>query len=79
VDELQRDVDIYFGLVEPVLGWDADTRRAQGADYLRTQIFPRRQQLLQISDRIREMDTRSSSLRAKARWPRCSPVFGAKW
>jgi signal transduction histidine kinase len=56
VDELQRDVDIYFGLVEPVLNWDADARRAQGADYLRTQIFPRRQQLLQISDRIRAMD-----------------------
>ena len=56
VDELQRDVDIYFGLVEPVLNWDAETRRTQGADYLRTQIFPRRQQLLQISDRIREMD-----------------------
>jgi signal transduction histidine kinase len=56
VDELQRDVDIYFSLVEPVLNWDADTRRAQGADYLRTQIFPRRQQLLQISDRIRAMD-----------------------
>jgi signal transduction histidine kinase len=56
VNELQRDVDIYFSLVEPVLTWDADTRSAQGADYLRTQIFPRRQQLLQISDRIREMD-----------------------
>jgi len=58
VDELQRDVDIYFSLVDPVLNWDADKRSAQGADYLRTQIFPRRQQLLQISDRIRGMDTR---------------------
>src|SRR5580700_10904187 len=36
VDELQRDVDIYLSLVAPVLGWDADTRRTQGADYLRT-------------------------------------------
>ncbi len=58
VDELRRDVDIYYGLVAPVLGWDADTRRSQGPDYLRARIFPRRQQLLQISDRIREMDTR---------------------
>src|SRR3984957_11500911 len=56
VDELRRDVEIYFGLVAPVLNWDADTRRSQGPDYLRSQIFPRRQQLLQISDRIREMD-----------------------
>lgn len=58
VDELQRDVDIYYSLVAPVLNWDADTRRTQGPDYLRTQIFPRRQQLLQISERIRGMDTR---------------------
>jgi signal transduction histidine kinase len=58
VDELQRDVDIYFGLVAPVLNWDAEIRRTQGPDYLRTQIFPRRQQLLQISERIRGMDTR---------------------
>jgi signal transduction histidine kinase len=58
VDELQRDVDIYLSLVAPVLGWDADTRRTQGPNYLRTQIFPRRQQLLQISERIRGMDTR---------------------
>jgi len=58
VDELQRDVDIYFSLVAPVLNWDADSRRTQGPDYLRTQIFPRRQQLLQISERIRGMDTR---------------------
>jgi signal transduction histidine kinase len=58
VDELQRDVDIYYSLVEPVLGWDADTRRTQGPDYLRRQIFPRRQQLLQISESIRAMDAR---------------------
>lgn len=58
IDHLQRDVNEYFGLIDPVLTWDAATRHAQGPDYLRTQLFPRRQQLLQFSDRIREMDSR---------------------
>ena len=58
IDQFQRDVEIYFGLINPVLSWDAATRRAQGGDYLRTQLFPRRQQLQQFSDRIREMDSR---------------------
>jgi signal transduction histidine kinase len=58
IDKLQHDVASYFALVDPVLGWDAATRHAQGADYLRTRLFPRRQELLQFSDRIREMDAR---------------------
>jgi signal transduction histidine kinase len=58
IDQLQRDVNLYFGLIDPVLTWDAETRRAQGSDYLRKQLFPRRQELLQFSDRIREMDAR---------------------
>jgi signal transduction histidine kinase len=58
ISQLTHDVNEYFGLIDPVLKWDAATRREQGADYLRTQLFPRRQQLLQFSDRIREMDSR---------------------
>ena len=58
IDRLQGDVNVYFRLIDPVLTWDAATRHAQGGDYLRTQLFPRRQELLQFSDRIREMDTR---------------------
>lgn len=58
IDQLQRDVDVYLSLIDPVLTWDAATRQAQGPAYLRTQLFPRRQQLLQFSDRIREMDAR---------------------
>ncbi len=53
MDELQRDVNAYFAMVAPVLTWDAETRRTQGNDFLRTQVFPRRQQLLQLSERIR--------------------------
>lgn len=58
VNELQRDLDEYFGLVEPVLHWDQAMRESQGANFLRTQMFPRRQQLLQLSERIRQMDSR---------------------
>ncbi len=58
IDKLQHDVNVYFGLIDPVLTWDAATRKAQGADYLRNQLFPRRQELLQFSERIREMDAR---------------------
>jgi signal transduction histidine kinase len=58
ISQLQSDVKAYFGLIDPVLTWDGATRHTQGADYLRTQLFPRRQELLQFSDRIREMDAR---------------------
>src|SRR5579862_4015944 len=62
VDELRRDLNEYFSLVEPVLHWDAEARKTQGPDFLRTQMFPRRQQLLQVSERIREIDSRQLSL-----------------
>jgi len=58
VDELQRALNEYFSLLEPVLHWDQQTREEQGANFLRTQLFPRRQQLLQLSERIRQIDSR---------------------
>jgi signal transduction histidine kinase len=58
VDELQRDLNTYYTQVEPVLHWDAHTRETQGPDFLRTQLFPRRQQMLQLSERVREIDSR---------------------
>lgn len=61
VDELRRDLNEYFSLVEPVLHWDAEARKTQGPDFLRTQMFPRRQQLLQLSERIRQIDSRQLS------------------
>jgi signal transduction histidine kinase len=61
VDELRRDLNEYFSMVEPVLHWDAEARKTQGPDFLRTQMFPRRQQLLQLSERIRQIDSRQLS------------------
>lgn len=57
IDELQRDTDEYFSTMQPVLNWDQTTRESEGPTFLRTQVFPRRQQLLQLSDRIRQMDS----------------------
>jgi signal transduction histidine kinase len=58
VDELQRDVDDYFDMVSPVLTWDAERRREEGGDFLRSQVFPRNQQMLRLSERMRQMDIR---------------------
>jgi signal transduction histidine kinase len=61
VDQLRRDLNEYFSLVEPVLHWDAAARKTQGPEFLRTEMFPRRQQLLQLSERIRQIDSRQLS------------------
>jgi len=61
LDELQSDLDQYFAVIRPALGWDARERRELGEDFLRQQIFPRRQQMLQAGERIRMIDTRQLS------------------
>jgi signal transduction histidine kinase len=58
VDELQRDLDQYFAIIQPALAWDAPTRRDLAGNFLRDQIFPRRQQMLAAADRIRQIDSR---------------------
>lgn len=58
LDELQHEVDDYFGMVGPTLGWDAEARLAQGSEFLRTEVLPRNQQMLRLSERIRQMDIR---------------------
>lgn len=58
VDELQRDIAGYLELIAPVLEWDAETRRERANDFLRTQVFPRNQQMLRLAERIRQMDSR---------------------
>jgi signal transduction histidine kinase len=58
VDDLQRDLDQYFAVTQPALAWDAATRSQRADAFLREQIFPRRQQMLQAADRIRQIDTR---------------------
>ena len=61
VDQLRHDLNEYFSLLEPVLHWDAAARQTQGPEFLRSEMFPRRQQLLQLSERIRQIDSRQLS------------------
>src|SRR5690348_213679 len=58
VDELERDLEQYFAITQPALQWDAATRQQFGERFLREQIFPRRQEMLQDGERIRQIDTR---------------------
>lgn len=58
VDELVRDLNSYFSAVEPVLHWDAETRRQRGGEFINGQMLPRHQQLVQLAERISQIDTR---------------------
>lgn len=49
---LTTELSRYWAIVEPVLQWDADMRRARGYAYLRDEVFPRRQAMLEIASRI---------------------------
>jgi signal transduction histidine kinase len=58
VDELLRDLNSYFSAVAPVLHWDAETRRQRGGEFIGGQMLPRHQQLVQLAERIGQIDTR---------------------
>jgi len=58
VDELLRDLNSYFSAVAPVLHWDAETRRQRGGAFIGGQMLPRHQQLVQLAERIGQIDTR---------------------
>jgi hypothetical protein len=58
VDELLRDLNSYFSAVAPVLHWDAEMRRKRGGEFIGGQMLPRHQQLVQLAERIGQIDTR---------------------
>jgi signal transduction histidine kinase len=58
VDELLRDLNLYFSAVEPVLHWNSETRRKLGGEFIGGQMLPRHQQLVQLAERISQIDTR---------------------
>jgi len=49
---LTRELADYWSVLEPVLQWDAEQRRAHGYLFLRDEVFPRRQSMLGIADQI---------------------------
>jgi signal transduction histidine kinase len=58
VEELQRDLRLYYADVEPVLHWDAAVRRVQGSEFISGQMLPRHEQLVRMAERISAMDSR---------------------
>ncbi|HTX39198.1 MAG TPA: ATP-binding protein [Bryobacteraceae bacterium] len=58
VKELQRDLQLYYATIEPVLHWDAPTRDARGNEFISTQMLPRHEQLVRMAERISAMDSR---------------------
>lgn len=49
---LKRQLQAYWQSLDPVLAWDAPTRRQHGYAFLRDEVFPRRTNMLSMADRI---------------------------
>jgi signal transduction histidine kinase len=49
---LKAELTQYWSILEPVFKWDSAERRRNGYAFLRDQVFPRRQNMLAIADRI---------------------------
>src|SRR4051794_16059130 len=54
---LTRELAEYWGVLEPVLQWTPEQRRAHGYLFLRDEVFPRRQSMLGIADQIGGLNT----------------------
>jgi signal transduction histidine kinase len=51
-EELRRELDRYWAVIDPVLQWDAQRRRTEGYIFLRDEVFPRRASTLEMAGRI---------------------------
>jgi signal transduction histidine kinase len=49
---LRAELGEYWRILEPVLRWDPAERRRMGYTFLRDEVYPRRQNMLAIADRI---------------------------
>ena len=49
---LNTELAQYWGILAPVFRWDSAERRRSGYAFLRDEVFPRRQNMLAIADRI---------------------------
>jgi hypothetical protein len=49
---LRAELDRYWGILAPIFQWDAEMRRRSGYAFLRDEVFPRRQSMLSLADRI---------------------------
>jgi signal transduction histidine kinase len=53
---LRAELTDYWGILAPILHWDAAERRRSGYSFLRDQVFPRRQNMLAIAGRIADIN-----------------------
>ena len=51
-DVLRRELRDYWRVLEPVMRWDPEQRRARSYAFLRDEVFPRRMAMLTIADQI---------------------------
>jgi len=58
VEGLQRDLDDYWGVLDPVLAWDIADRRSRGDAFLRKEVYPRRTGMLSVADSIAAVNER---------------------
>ena len=49
---LRRELRDYWRVLEPVMRWDAEQRKARSYAFLRDEVFPRRMAMLTIADQI---------------------------
>ena len=49
---LKNELAEYWKVLDPIFQWNAAQRRSLGYDFLRDEVFPRRQNMLAIADRI---------------------------
>jgi len=48
---LKNELDHYWTVLDPIFQWDAAERRKTGYEFLRDEVFPRRQNMLAMADR----------------------------
>ncbi|HWY49579.1 MAG TPA: ATP-binding protein [Bryobacteraceae bacterium] len=53
---LQTELARYWGILAPIFKWTPEERRRLGYTFLRDEVFPRRQNMLAIADRIAEIN-----------------------
>jgi len=59
---LRSELTDYWGILDPILQWGPAERRSSGYTFLRDEVFPRRQNMLAIADRISAINEQQLTL-----------------
>jgi len=58
---LQNELNEYWNILAPIFQWNAAERRSLGYGFLRDEVFPRRQNMLAVADRIAALNEQQLS------------------